>query len=377
VRLSPSTATLPVGQFVQLNVTLLDAQGSVMPNVAAAWQSSAPGVASVSTGGLVTAHAAGGARIAATVGGVTGVADLVVTSVAPASGRVVIGSLSGTIHVGLRYARQVGVQAFDASNKPVSAGQVLWSTRGVGLTVAGAGSTALITATGTPTPGLLVIATMPGAPSVADTLSLTSDLVAVAAIDVTPSTATLDLAGAQLVSAVVKDSAGNVIGSTSGNPLGNRAVAWKSNSGVVAVSPATGATTNVTALLPGSADVSAVLESRTASTRITVTPPVTVDTIVASSRPSGIKLGVGAGNTLVEGFHVLSSARQPMVGQSFSVSSSQTLLVVAVPAGPAVTNGRGEGAFALTLTGRARKGDHADITVSAGAKRTVWRLTVK
>ena len=377
LRLTPSTATLPIGQFVQLNVTLLDDQGRVMPSVPVAWQSSAPSVASVSSGGLVTALTAGAVRISATVGSVAGFADLVVTSVAPARGRVVIASLNGTIHVGVRYARQVVAQAFDASNNPVNAAQVVWSTRGAGLAVAGAGSTALVTASGTPTPGLLVIATMPGAPPVADTLSLTSDLVAVAAIDVTPSTATMGPTEAQVVSGVVKDSAGNVVGTASGNPLGQRAITWTSNSGAVLVSPTTGAVTTVTALIPGSADVRAVLEGRTATTRITVTPPITVDTIVASSGPSGIKLGVGAGSTVTERFLVLSNGRRPIAGQSFSVSSSQTLIVVAVASGTAITDGRGEGAFALTLTGRARKGDRADITVSAGGKRTVWRLTVK
>lgn len=374
LRLTPSTATLPIGQFVQLNVTLLDDQGRVMPSVPVAWQSSAPSVAS---GGLVTALTAGAVRISATVGGVAGFADLVVTSVAPARGRVVIASLGGTIHVGARYARQVVAQAFDASNNPVNAAQVVWSTPGAGLAVAGAGSTALVTASGTPTPGLLVIATMPGAPPVADTLSLTSDLVAVAALDVTPSTATMGPTEAQVVSGVVKDSAGNVVGTASGNPLGQRAITWTSNSGAVLVSPTTGAVTTVTALIPGSADVRAVLEGRTATTRITVAPPITVDTIVATSGPSGIKLGVGAGSTVTERFLVLSSGRRPIAGQSFSVSSSQALIVVAFPSGNAITDGRGEGAFALTLTGRARKGDRADITVSAGGKRTVWRLTVK
>ena len=63
---------LSVGGTTQLSATALDAQGNVLTGRTITWSSSAQGVATVSTTGLVTATAVGAAQIRATSEGKTG-----------------------------------------------------------------------------------------------------------------------------------------------------------------------------------------------------------------------------------------------------------------------------------------------------------------
>ncbi len=83
VTVTPATSTLTaVGATVQLVATAKEQSGAVIAGKTAAWSTSAPAVATVSTSGLVTAVAAGNASITATVSGVAGTS---VVTVAPPS----------------------------------------------------------------------------------------------------------------------------------------------------------------------------------------------------------------------------------------------------------------------------------------------------
>ena len=79
VSLNITSAQLGIGQTMQLTATPLTATGTVTTGTAT-WSSSAPAVALVSVGGLVTAVAAGSTNISATVGGRTGTATIVVSA---------------------------------------------------------------------------------------------------------------------------------------------------------------------------------------------------------------------------------------------------------------------------------------------------------
>lgn len=378
VRIAPATTTLMAGQSVQLTAASQDDRGNPLTGKVVRWGSSAPNVASVTASGLVTGVGAGAAQITGTVDSVSGVSVISVVAIPPAIGRVVITPLSGPIHIGVLYARQVTAQALNPSNNVVSGAPIVWSTGRAGLSVSGSGASATLVASGVPTTGLSIIATWPGPTPVADTLVLTSDLVPVAAIDVTPATATLFPAQSEQLSASLRDSAGNTIGVSSGNPLGNRTVAWSARSGVATVSPGAGMATTVTALVAGTVDVIAAVGSRTGKATVTVTSVLAVDTIKAlSNGPPAIRLGARKGNTAHEEFVVLSRNGSRMTGQTFTVATTDSTLLAVVASGSLATDSRGEGAFAIILTARARKGDAADIIVSAGGKRTVWKLTVR
>src|SRR2546429_145730 len=84
VTVSPPTATVALGQTVQLTATLRDASGNVLTGRTVTWSSSNLAVATVSASGLVTAGAvASQATITATSEGQSGTATVTVVSNAP------------------------------------------------------------------------------------------------------------------------------------------------------------------------------------------------------------------------------------------------------------------------------------------------------
>ena len=79
VAVTPATATVQVGQTVQLTATAKDASGNVLPGRTVTWASSNTAVATVSGSGLVTGVAAGGpVTITATSEGQSGTAAVTV-----------------------------------------------------------------------------------------------------------------------------------------------------------------------------------------------------------------------------------------------------------------------------------------------------------
>jgi len=82
VTVSPVTADILVGSTVQLTATPMDAAGNVLPGLAVTWASTAPGVATVSEGGLVTGASPCLATITARIGGRSGSASITVSSAA-------------------------------------------------------------------------------------------------------------------------------------------------------------------------------------------------------------------------------------------------------------------------------------------------------
>src|SRR5712692_5609175 len=81
VTVSPATASVVVGQTVQLTATPKDANGNPLSGRVITWTSSAAGVAAVSGSGLVTGVAVGSATITATSEGQSGTAAFTVTNV--------------------------------------------------------------------------------------------------------------------------------------------------------------------------------------------------------------------------------------------------------------------------------------------------------
>ncbi len=82
VSVTPGSATLAPAQTVQLTATPRDAGGNVL-SASVSWTTSAAGVASVSSSGLVTGNTVGSATITATAGGIGGNASITVDSGPP------------------------------------------------------------------------------------------------------------------------------------------------------------------------------------------------------------------------------------------------------------------------------------------------------
>src|SRR5206468_1118086 len=85
VAVSPSSATLQVGQTAPITATPKDASGNALSGRTSTWLSSNTAAATVGSSGLVTAKAAGAATIAATSEGQNGTAAITVTQVPVAS----------------------------------------------------------------------------------------------------------------------------------------------------------------------------------------------------------------------------------------------------------------------------------------------------
>lgn len=123
VVISQGGASLQVGTTLQLSAVAKNANGSAVAGRTATWSSTAPTIASVSQGGLVTANASGTAEIEATVDGKVGSARVDVYEPVTQSGTI-------TISPSERYQTMRGWQAgsnwgADHDNSSLVANEVL------------------------------------------------------------------------------------------------------------------------------------------------------------------------------------------------------------------------------------------------------------
>lgn len=98
ILIQPATTTVDRGQTLALRATLLDQFGDTLTNRVVTWVSDAPGIASVSGSGVVTAVAAGNATVTATSEGITGSAAINVI-VTPVVGGPAITSITPSLLV--------------------------------------------------------------------------------------------------------------------------------------------------------------------------------------------------------------------------------------------------------------------------------------
>ena len=230
------------------------------------WSSGTPGVATVSSGGVVTGVASGTSTISATLNGVTG--STVVTVAAPASITVTPGS--PTVNPG-------GTQGMTATGNYSGGGtqnlssQVTWSSGTPGVATVSSGGVVTGVAAGTST----ISATLNGV-----TGSTVVTVAAPASITVTPGSPTVLPGGTQGMTAT-----GNYSGGGTQN-LSSQ-VTWSSGTPGVATVNSAGVVTGVAS---GTATIQAKLGSVTGSTVVTV--PALTSITVTPANPS-----INAGNT--------------------------------------------------------------------------------
>ena len=344
--ISPANPTISVGGTLTLTATLL----GTLPNVplpivgrTLKWSVADPGVATISSAGVVTGVSAGTTTVtasAASIGQVTPATATVTLSVAAPSvggpARVVISPLAGTIHVGSLYARQIAAQVLDASGGAMPNEVLSWTTSDPGALSASSTSAqgATLTAQGVPTGGIRVIASTGGSSPVADTVTISTDLVAVANLTVAPTSVTLVFGNSQTVVASALDSAGNAVGSSNGNPLGTRSVSWSSSDPRTATVSATG---EISGLKRGTATVEArVGNVGPATVAVTVTNPAgqSVVSSVAVS-PTSATLVQGATTTFTA--VALDPSGNPLPSEPISWSVSASVATLSTTSGPTTT----------------------------------------
>jgi uncharacterized protein YjdB len=311
---TPSSATMVIGQATTLVATPRDAQGNQLLGRTIAWASSNVAVATVNANGDVTAIGPGTAQISATSELIQGFAAITVTSIPVAS--VNMTPVSASLSVPQTQLMTVTVR--DALSLPLSGRTVTFTSSDVTAGTVSPATTssnalgqafATVTAVGS---GATTITATSGSVQATSTISVTQ--VPIATITVTPPTPAVEEGQAVQLTATAKDAGGVTL-------LG-RTIVWSSNNPIISVSQ----TGLVTAI------------ANTASQAVTIT----------ASSPGG-----GAGGTTPSG------------AVTFTVSFAPVAFVSVLPSPASVTVG---GTTALTLTLK----DALGISLNSAGRTITW-----
>jgi len=331
VTVSPASATVSVGTTSQLTATPLDANGNALTGRTVTWTTGAPGVATVSASGLVTAVGAGSATITATSEGKSG--SSVITVPVPVAS-VAVSPASATLAVGA--TQQLTATPLDANGTPLTGRVVTWvsstpsvaTVDGTGLVTALAGGATTITATSEGKSGTSAI-TVP---------------VPVASVALTPASATLAVGSTQQLTATPLDA--------SGNPLTGRTVTWASGNAAGATVSSAGL---VTAVAAGSAAITATSEGKSGSSAITV--PVPVGSVTVSPAPASVQVGATVQLTATP----LDANGNPLSGRAITWATSAAGVASVSTSG--LVTGVSVGSATIAATSEGKSGSSA-VTVT-------------
>lgn len=287
--LAPATATVIVGQALQLTATPRDSAGNALMGRAIAWTSSDPSIASVSSTGLVTALARGAATITASSEGVNATARLTVALVPVDT--ITVSPATSTLAAGRSV--QLTARAVDSAGNLLVGRDVEWRTDQPSIATVDADGVVTGIAAGRAT----ITATIDGKSGSA---VVTVTPVPVASLSITPGSGALTVGQSLQLTAVARDADNNV--------LPGRVITWISGAPSVATVTQGGL---VTAVGTGSALIFAAAEGISASISITVT-----SVGVASVRLTPSPATVQQGRTLQLTAEALDAAGRVLTGRS-------------------------------------------------------------
>ncbi len=244
VTVTPTSATVQVGQTVQLTATALDAGGNILTGRPITWATSSPGVASVSGAGLVTGIAPGLSTITATSEGKTGNSS--VTVPVPVAS-VSVNPATYTLSAGATV--QLTATLKDASGNLLTGRTVTWSSSNpAAASVDGGGLV-----TGEEIGSATITATTEGKSGTAQITVIAP----VAYVKVTPAAGEVVIGQTLQLTATTYDYLGNV--------LTGRPVTWTSSAPTVATVDDNGLVTGVAA---GLINITATSEGKSATARV-------------------------------------------------------------------------------------------------------------
>ncbi|HEX7123826.1 MAG TPA: Ig-like domain-containing protein [Gemmatimonadaceae bacterium] len=260
VEISPPTLNLRTGQSQTVTARVFDDDGGEIIGSDVFWSAEDPNVVTVTQSGLVTGVGAGQTQIAASRGGVSGLATVTVQYTPVA--RVQVTPPTAIVPIGR--TATFGVTLFDEEDVPLSpAGRVItWSSERPEIATINT-TTGVATGVALGSTTIRAQVTTPGQQgAVSGTATLTVTNVPVSRVTIAPTTATVHVGApyARTFTATAFDDADN--------PLANRQALWTStNPAVASVETLTGVVTGVS---PGTARIRAVVDGVEAFADVTV-----------------------------------------------------------------------------------------------------------
>ncbi len=338
VTLTPNPASLNVGGTAQLSATLTDLAGNVLTGRSITWSSNASGVATVSSTGLVSGVSAGNATITATSEGMDGTGAIIVSvaSLAPVASVTVSPNPAGVRAGG---TAQLTAVTKDSAGNVLTGRSITWTSNATGVATVSASGLVSGASVGNAT----ITATSEGKNG---TAAVNVSLVPVASVTVSPNPAGVRAGGTVQLTAVTKDSAGNI--------LTGRAITWSSNAAGVATVSASGLVSGASV---GNATITATSEGKngTAAVNVSLVP---VASVTVSPNPAGAAVGGTVQLTAV----TKDSAGNILTGRAITWGSNAP--GVATVSASGLVTGVSGGNATITATSEGKSGTAA-VTITA------------
>lgn len=306
---TPSPDSVTVGQSSALQATVNDSTGVPIAGATVTWTSTNPGIASVSSTGVVTGVAPGQDTIVAASGAVTARVPVTVVPLPPTS--VVVSPNSKTLYVTQTLA--LSAQVTDQNGKVVSGAVVTWSSGNPAVATVDAAS-GVVTAVA---PGVDTVTATSN--TLTGTAVITVKLVPVVTVTLTPDNPSLYVGQTTTLVPTVSDSAGNALSLT------GRAVSWSSNNAGVAAVDNTG---KVTAKAAGSAVITLSVDGVKGFATVTVTQ-VPVATVTVTPALDSLVVG----DSVQLRATAYDSAGNVLTGRSVQWSSGNSTLALVTSTG--------------------------------------------
>jgi trimeric autotransporter adhesin len=318
IQVTPGNKSLFVEESFQFTAVTRDGGGTILTGRPIAWTSNNESVAAVSSTGLVTALAPGGAIITATSEGRSTPASVTVAAIPVAT----IQLQPRTLALINGQTAQLQAQPVDANGKPLIGRVILWFTNNA--SVATVSANGLVTAQ---TPGTATITATSEGKSNTSTVTVTAPAPNVVVL--APAQAVVQEGSTTQLTAQVLDNLGRV--------LPNANVEYSSSNAAVATVNASGLVTGVT---PGKATITGTSGGKTGTAEVTVTPTPVASVSVSPSNPT---ITLGRAVTLTA--QAIASNGQVLAGRTVSWSSGAPNIATVTSGG--VVGGVGVGSAVI------------------------------
>ena len=276
VTVTPATASVELGNALQLSASITDALGRPVAGKVATWSTNNPALATVSpTGRVQTIANYGTVTISATSDGVTGVAALAITPIRVS--RITLTPSAPALLVA--QSLRLGLQLTDSLGRPVAT---------TGRTIVWASSAPAVATVDT---SGLVTALSAGTADISASTDGKTGIARLVVSDVPVSSVTLSPLNAQFIDGSSLQLSATAIDG-SGNPIPRRTAAWSSSATAFATVDSTG---KVFGVAPGAATITATIGGVPGSTMVTISAaPVSSITVA----PAAVTLAPGGTQSL-------------------------------------------------------------------------------